>query len=470
MGRGNGGGGSGLGAGEGLDAAIVRGLVDAAPDGLVMADEQGLILLVNQRLEELFGYERGELIGRPVEMLLPEGLRASHRAHRTRYRAEPRARAMGAGVELFGRHSNGADFPVEISLSPLRSEAGLRIIAAVRDVSERRAAGAHTREIQRILDTIRDAVLMFDRDTLRFTYVNQGAIEQLGYSREELLRMTPLHIKPEFTEAGFRALIARIAPGESLTYTTAHRRRDGVDIQVEVVLQHPPLDREAPSGWMVSMARDLTDRLEAEHRANAAEREVAVLEDRQRIARDLHDTVIQRLFAAGLGIEAIRGRVGDSLASERLEQVVDDLDDTVRQLRSSIFQLSLAPSARTLRTMIIDVCAEELAALGSDPDIRFEGPVDTVDDAQAEYVIAVLREALSNIARHAHATRIRVSVTVDDHLSLRIEDNGIGFTGPRPSGHGLDNMAERAAELAGTFDISPGTDGGTHVQWRVPLS
>ena len=311
---------------------------------------------------------------------------------------------------------------------------------------------------------------MFDRDTLRFTYVNEGAIEQLGYSREELLTMTPLHIKPEFTEAGFRALFSRIAPGESLTYTTAHRRRDGVDIQVEAVLQHPPLGREAPSGWMVSMARDLTDRLEAEHRVKAAEREVAVLEDRQRIARDLHDTVIQRLFAAGLGIEAIRGRVGDSLASERLEQVVDDLDDTVRQLRSSIFQLSLAPSARTLRTMIIDVCAEELAALGSHPDIRFEGPVDTVDDARAEHVIAVLREALSNIARHAHATRIRVSVTVDDHLSLRIEDNGSGFTGPRPGGNGLDNMAARAAELAGTFDVSPGTDGGTHLLWRVALS
>jgi len=100
------------------------------------------------------------------------------------------------------------------------------------------------------LDTIRDAVLMVDRDTLRFMYVNQGAIEQLGYSRDELLAMTPLHIKPDFTDTDFRALISRIAPGESLTYTTAHRRKDGVDIQVEAVLQHPPMTAKPRRvGW-----------------------------------------------------------------------------------------------------------------------------------------------------------------------------------------------------------------------------
>src|SRR5579872_6225808 len=92
---------------ERLDDAMVWAMVDAAPDGLIMADERGRMLLVNRKVEELFGYDRAKLLGRPVEMLLPGRLRPAHRAHRTGLRAEPRARAMGAGLELFGRHSNG---------------------------------------------------------------------------------------------------------------------------------------------------------------------------------------------------------------------------------------------------------------------------------------------------------------------------------------------------------------------------
>ena len=213
--------------GEPLDDATVWALVDAAPDGLVMADEQGLVLLVNRKVEELFGYDRAELVGQPVEMLIPDGLRAAHRAHRTRFRAEARARAMGAGLLLFGRHSNGAEFPVEISLSPLRTSAGLRVIAAVRDVSERLAVEAQTREIQRVLDVTSDAVLMFHRETLAFTYVNEGAIDQLGYGRQELLAMTPCTSNPTSRRPRSGELIATVAPGASHTYTTVHRRKDG---------------------------------------------------------------------------------------------------------------------------------------------------------------------------------------------------------------------------------------------------
>ena len=451
---------------------MVWAMVDAAPDGLIMADERGRMLLVNRKIEDLFGYDRDELLGRPVEMLLPARLRPAQRAHRTRLRAEPRARAIGAGLELFGRHSNGAEFPVEISLSPLPTDAGLRVIAAVRDVSERRAIEAKTREIQRGLDATSDAVLMFDRDTLRFTYVNHGAIDQLGYEREELLAMTALDIKPDFTEPTFRDLIATMAPGASYTYTTVHRRKDGKDIAVEAVLQRPPEDREASSGWMISIARDLTDRLETERRAQVAEREVAILEDRHRIANDLHDTVIQRLFAIGLGIEAVTGRVHDSVVAQRLDQAVTDLDGTIRQLRSSIFQLGLRAPTRALRILVLDVCADEHAALGFDPDVHFEGPLDTIDDTLGVHLLAVLREALSNIARHAHATRTDVTITVDDHLALRVEDNGTGLGDGAcdRAGNGLTNMAARADKLSGTCTLNPATPSGTILEWRIPLA
>ena len=457
-----------------VDEGVASALLDAAPDGMLVVDEAGVILLINRQVEEAFGYSRDELVGQIVEVLLPAGVGQLHRAHRTRFRVEPRARAMGAGLPLHGRRADGAEFPVEISLSPVHTGAGLRVIAAIRDISVRIAAEREAAEVRRVLDATGDAVLMFDRDTLRFTYVNQGAILQLGYSHDELFTMTPLHIKPEFSESQFRAMIDGLGAGESRNYVTVHRRKDGTDIPVEAVLQNPSATQDGP-GWMVSIARDLTTRLEMERRAQAAERDVAVLEDRQRIARDLHDRVIQRLFAAGLGIEAFRGGVDDPLLSDRLVHIVDELDDTIRELRSSIFELNITSSALSLRAMVLETCADQRTALGFAPTVRFDGPVDTAGDELSDHLIAVLREALSNVVRHAHATRVQVTVALGENLRLRVNDDGVGPpTGPRhqpdlAGGNGMVNMVARAEKLDGTCDLLPAGPSGSILEWSVPL-
>ncbi|HZT64565.1 MAG TPA: PAS domain S-box protein [Acidimicrobiales bacterium] len=457
-----------------LDSAVLWGLVEAAPDGMVVADEAGTILLVNRQTEDLFGYKRDELIGMSVEELLPEQMRRAHRAHRTRYRAEPRTRPMGAGLSLLGKRRDGTTFPVEISLSPMHSASGLRVIASVRDISERMAAEAYAREVRLVLDGLKDAVFMFDRDSLVFTYVNHGAVEQVGYRRDELLEMTPLHIAPHLTRDELGRMLAELEAGEatSRTINTVHRRRDGDDVPVEVVLQAPPPDPQGGRPPFVALVRDIRERLETEARLMEAELAVATLEDRERIARELHDTVIQRLFAIGLGLQATSGRFRDELVADRVSQAIEDLDQTIREVRGAIFGLETghAPGAGARRE-VLRVVAEFERALGHRPRLSFEGAVESLPPDVVAQLVPVLREALSNVVRHAAATEVRVLVTVSGvEAEVRVEDNGVGLAAEETGvGNGLRNLAARASALGGRCEVGPGPGGGTVVAWRVPL-
>jgi signal transduction histidine kinase len=198
--------------------------------------------------------------------------------------------------------------------------------------------------------------------------------------------------------------------------------------------------------------------------------DLLVLEDRERIARDLHDTVIQRLFATGLSLQgAARLAVRPEVAT-RIQSAVNDLDETVKQIRSAIFELqSTRLLGRGLRDDILALVAEAARPLGFDPHVVFDGPVDTgVDDRVCEHLLATLREALSNAARHARPSRVDIEVTVDSEVVLRVADDGVGIGEASPSGRGLGNLAARAKSLGGRFRLEPRPEGGTVLEWRAP--
>jgi len=203
-------------------------------------------------------------------------------------------------------------------------------------------------------------------------------------------------------------------------------------------------------------------------------RELTLVEDRERIAADLHDTVIQRLFATGLGLQGTVRSIGDSEAAERVQEAVDELDETIRQIRSTIFALQNPRVAgRSLRDEILALATESAANLGFEPMVRFEGMVEhRVDDAIGIQLLVVLREALSNVVRHAAASRVTVRISVTGtELVAQIIDDGVGVgLGQRPGGKGLASLLHRAVALGGTFDVRAGADGkGTAVCWQVPL-
>lgn len=195
---------------------------------------------------------------------------------------------------------------------------------------------------------------------------------------------------------------------------------------------------------------------------------LAVVEDRERIARDLHDRVIQRLFATGMALQATGRLAGDQELAARVQETVDEIDETIREIRNTIFALS-APSHRGLRLDILGAADEARSGLGFVPQVHLEGPVETmVPDDVAEHLLAVLREALTNVARHAGASHVDVVVTAGADLTLRVVDDGRGFT-PGEGGRGVGNMEVRARALGGKLTVNTDRDGGTVLEWRVPL-
>jgi len=332
-----------------LSDEVLRQALDAAPDGIAVVDATGAIVFVNPMIEKLFEYSRDELVGMPVDMLLPESTRSVHAGHRADYTAHPRTRSMGTGLDLHGRRRSGEEFPIEISLSPLRTGDGLLVIAIVRDVAERRAAD-----------------------------------EELQHGREAL----------------------------------------------------------------------------------------ALVDDRERIARDLHDTVIQRLFAVGLSLQAALTRVVNDPAIERIQLAVDEIDVTIRDIRSSIFALhTRRPFGASARDDVLTIAREAARALGFEPIVRFDGPVDSLaTDEIREHVLATVREALSNVTKHAHASTVNIDLVVDAHqVLLRVRDNGIGIKNPAV-GNGLRNISERATALGGSCEVTRASAaGGVQIEWRISV-
>ena len=209
-------------------------------------------------------------------------------------------------------------------------------------------------------------------------------------------------------------------------------------------------------------------------RLHARVQELALVEDRERIARDLHDTVIQRLFATGLSLQTTARlvRADADTAVTRIEAAVDDLDLTVKHIRSAIFGLESSQvfSSGGLRDRVLTLCREAAGPLGFEPRCFFDGLVDSgVGDDLAAELLATLREALSNVARHAHATRVEVEVVVTDQVVLRVVDDGIGPPAPdTPRGQGLKNMEARATHRGGRFDLRAGPPTGTVLEWQIP--
>ncbi|MER6103347.1 GAF domain-containing protein [Streptomyces sp. NPDC001832] len=261
-----------------------------------------------------------------------------------------------------------------------------------------------------------------------------------------------------------------LGPAVAVPMVTGERTR-GVLLLARV--QGRPAFTDSDTAPLLAFAGQAALAMELTERRESAE-QIALLEERDRIARDLHDLAIQRLFATGMTLQSVVRLVEQPQASERLLRAVDDLDETIKIIRSTIFGLRTRESGRAgqgLRSRTVTTVEQAVRTLGFQPSLRMGGLIDTDVSAEiAEQMIAVLGEALTNVARHARATAVDISLVVGKGaLNLVVSDNGVGMPEHGSSRSGLDNLARRAEKLGGDMSVGASARGGTRLSWRVPL-
>ncbi len=481
-----------------------KGLIEALPDGVVMVDTEGRIVLANGLFERMSGYTRDQLVGERIEMLVPLGRRDEHRIHRAEFAEQGYpSRPMGAGLDITLQRHDGLTIPVDIALSTIAADETIYVFAAVRDITERQRTEARIRAVNEVAQSI----LTGGSTEALLHQVAHSAASLIGASVAAVLVPSPGHgnviraaqgggadaLRGLTIEQGFAADDVMETGRSVLIEDASADPRCPADVveaaDLGSVVLVPLWVRGDPFGSLLVArprgAGPFTHVDVAQEEVFASQAAVAlayvqtqeevgrltVLEDRERIARELHDTVIQRLFATGMRLQAMMSDAPE--VKDRIDDVVDELDGVIREVRSTIFALESADRRRGVRSGIVDEVREWAVTLGFVPQLRFEGAVDAgVDEPLAEHLLAALREMLSNIAKHAMAARVEIDVKVDDDVAVTVTDDGVGLaeSGRGDGGLGLRNLEQRAHALGGTFEIGPGPSGGTRVRWTVPVA
>ncbi len=483
--------------------ALLGEIISASPDAVIVVDALYRIVFTSPAVAKLFGYTPEELIGQALETLIPDSRRDRHRDQLAKYFEEPHPREMGVGLDLAGRQRDGMELPIDVSLTPVRLGGNVYVAAFVRDATERRReldrlnavneitqhllSGAPMGEILSLVAHSARVLCNSDAAWIVTPGREQFEIVSVDGKGTELLLGVALSAdtsrSAEVMRSGTPDVIEDLSSADNVPPGV-------VDLDLGPGLYVPFVANERQLGTLVlgrrhgrssyvplevAFARVFSGAAATAIELGTVRSELdrlSIVAEDERIARDLHDSVIQDLFALGMTLQAVGSSV-PGVAGERISGVVESLDDVIRQIRNTIFRLpgqnAAVTSLREEMFRLADRYDDEVGVL---PRIAFHGPVDiAVPETVSEHLLHVFGEGLSNVARHAHASKVEGVVTVEEGwLTLTLSDDGVGFADSPSAGNGIRNMITRAENLGGSCTVALGVPSGTVVEWRVPLS
>ncbi len=403
-------------------------IVDHVLDGIITIDEQGLVESFNKAAERIFGYAAAEVIGNNVKMLMPEPYHGEHDGYLRNYVTSGVRKIIGIGREVAGRRKDGSVFPMDLAVTEMFLGNRRLFSGIVRDITERKEASREVRRFKDVLDNTLDMIFMFDPDTLRLVYVNKGAIEMLGYGREELLGMRIWEIKPHRQEHVYRSHIAPLLLGDKpwLNYESLHLCKDGRELPVEVFLQL--IEEEGGKRLFVAISRDLTERRKIDKMKS---------EFISTVSHELRTPLTSIRGSLGLVRGGVAGELPEQAKSmieiaynnsERLVRLINDILD-MEKIESGKMHFDFKP----LDLMpLVEQAIEANRAYGEQHQVRFvlgERLPDAKVNVDADRLAQVLANFLSNAAKYSHAGEaVEVAVKAAGELvRVEVSDHGSGI-------------------------------------------
>ncbi|MCC6237543.1 MAG: PAS domain S-box protein [Dehalococcoidia bacterium] len=453
-----------------LSADAFPAIVDSAPDVIMLVDARGMIVYANRRSEDMFGYPPGELVGERIEYLVPLEQREIHQLNREVYVEDPHPRGMGVGLRLSARRRDGALVPVEISLSPYQAGESVYVVAIVRDVTDlRRQEEVVRRSEARLRLVTENAADMIFRyrpgDEPSFEYVSAAASALTGYSPEEFYAHPELAIS-FVVEEDREAVEEALWTGVPETLSVRAHRRDGALRWFECRLRRGRNSDGSP--MTEGILRDVTERRAAEDESQRLLAEIETQLERERIAGDLHDDVIQSVYSLGL---ALHGDMADPAVtkSAALGRAIDGLNSVIADLRSYMRQLSgehTSPLHEPFRPRIEAL----LSADGPQWTVEVADDLD-LDESTERHVYLLMKELISNVTRHARAKQAVVTLRREhDGIELEVRDDGVGYDPANvpSSSYGLRSIDHRVAMLRASIETETAPNRGTVVRVHIP--
>lgn len=319
------------------------------------------------------------------------------------------------------------------------------------------AVGLTTARLRRMVDVSPNGVLLAD-EAGSILFVNPRTASLFGFSSADDI----VGVTVEDMILGGYAAIHRARARQ-----VWGRRRDGSLFPVEVSVMEVSDD----DGFaVIAILRDISYQVALESLRHDDRSRLSIAQERERMNRDLHDIVIQRLFATGMGLHTIIAKVDDDAIRTKLELILDQVETTIREIRTAIAGVSVVDRSRPFESLLTDAIEAWSSQLGFTPTVALVGDLSSLPAAALEEMVPSLTEALANVVRHAAATSVLITITgAPDRLSLVVADDGVGFHVDAAHGLGLDNLCARAKRLGGTCAHETNESGGTTVVWQVPL-